>query len=74
MLSALVRAQLEDHVLETCRLCGVSVDTADIPIGSDVGGIEDGIANLPLEYRRRGPVEELAKVWVAVNQMATVER
>lgn len=55
--------------------CAVGpVDTADFPIGSNVGGIEDEIANLPPEYSRRGPVQELAKVWVAVNQRATVER
>lgn len=74
VLCPLVRTQLENNILQARRLRGGPMDTADLRTRSDIPGIEDEIADLPPKYRRRGPVQPRTKVWIAVNQVATLER
>jgi hypothetical protein len=73
VLSALIRTQLENDILQAGRLSSGPVNSANLSSRSDSSGIKDEIADLSPEDSGSGPVGISAEVWVCVNQGAAIE-
>lgn len=73
MLSALIRTQLENDILQASRLSSGLVNSANLRIRSDSSGIKNKIADLSPENSGSGPIGISAEVWIRINQRAALE-